>query len=1017
MTPGNQPPDTQEIRYAVVMYGGVSLAIYMNGIAQEMLRLVRSTAADNPDNLSGTEKIYRELASLLHLGRRPGDTNLSDTPRTRFVIDVLAGTSAGGINAVFLAKALALKSKNLDDLRDLWMDKADLDTLLNDTKSEEGGRYPISMPKKSLLNSQRMYGLLRHAFGQMDQPNKLDTSGRESADRIDLYVTATDLNGLAIPIELTDKPLLERIHRTVFHFEYDPLENLNDFDSAHNTMLAFASRCTSSFPGAFEPMRFEDIRPKPTASEINDFRHFFDTYTEPRDNAKPPREELDFPKRVFADGGYLDNRPFGHVIDRISERTSNCAAFRKLVFVDPFPEHLDQRPLQPEFNFAENAVLAATLPRYETIRQDIARINEANRRTLRASEIEKALFRLDPTGARLVPDRMKLGQKYGEFYMDELLDINGPLFVTDQEMKVAHVSNWLALVVTRQLGFNETGDYYRVARLIVRAWRNATFARTRQEGVEKKRRSLTEFIRLYDFAFRLSRLRYFIHMMDRVSAYNNDEFDGFRDHLVKAELLSHHDFALFSRESFLAALTPARKRQTELLSALHRINRHIEARVRKPLDSAGTKALINRADALRAHFENKDLMQLLRLADTDEQQRYADELYREAASPIGDYFTALSDLIHINLGGVYGERKILEQDINPSTGPMASLAASWLIHLWDSYEIIGNLMARLLPNGQIGESGTVEIFRIGPDATDLTIRKASQKEHKLAGAKLGGFGAFLSEGWRENDVLWGRLDGAERLIVSLLPDPADKNLREQYIQRVRDEILKEEFHPAKGRIYRWFAGQVQSHCGSGLSENKIKACLGHLMNSEPLASVLSTLQSNPANWQPFIREYYELPSCPSRQKQAEWLARTVRIAGEMLEEIKLPKSIPGTVKLAGLVLLEFVLISLPGSLRNFWFSHILGLLMLAGVIFIVLGSVFTSDFTSVGFKLLLYAGGLRLTVWCMQSWLSYGSRWKKILVALGVLLVSGVLTLAAFGYRVVLNHLHEVWGVVMKWIS
>ena len=33
---------TQEVRFAVVMYGGSSLAIYMNGVAQELLRLVRA---------------------------------------------------------------------------------------------------------------------------------------------------------------------------------------------------------------------------------------------------------------------------------------------------------------------------------------------------------------------------------------------------------------------------------------------------------------------------------------------------------------------------------------------------------------------------------------------------------------------------------------------------------------------------------------------------------------------------------------------------------------------------------------------------------------------------------------------------------------------------------------------------------------------------------------------------------------------------------------------------------------
>ena len=37
-------PETQELRLALVCYGGVSLAIYINGVAQELFRLVRATA-------------------------------------------------------------------------------------------------------------------------------------------------------------------------------------------------------------------------------------------------------------------------------------------------------------------------------------------------------------------------------------------------------------------------------------------------------------------------------------------------------------------------------------------------------------------------------------------------------------------------------------------------------------------------------------------------------------------------------------------------------------------------------------------------------------------------------------------------------------------------------------------------------------------------------------------------------------------------------------------------------------
>jgi hypothetical protein len=39
-----------EVRFAVVMYGGVSLAIYINGVAQELLNMVRATAPNTADD-------------------------------------------------------------------------------------------------------------------------------------------------------------------------------------------------------------------------------------------------------------------------------------------------------------------------------------------------------------------------------------------------------------------------------------------------------------------------------------------------------------------------------------------------------------------------------------------------------------------------------------------------------------------------------------------------------------------------------------------------------------------------------------------------------------------------------------------------------------------------------------------------------------------------------------------------------------------------------------------------------
>ena len=48
MTTSPKTEYTQEVRFAVIMYGGVSLAIYINGIAQELLRLVRATSRPMP---------------------------------------------------------------------------------------------------------------------------------------------------------------------------------------------------------------------------------------------------------------------------------------------------------------------------------------------------------------------------------------------------------------------------------------------------------------------------------------------------------------------------------------------------------------------------------------------------------------------------------------------------------------------------------------------------------------------------------------------------------------------------------------------------------------------------------------------------------------------------------------------------------------------------------------------------------------------------------------------------------
>ena len=121
--------ETRELRLAVVLYGGVSLAIYMHGTTKELHRLVKASALAESDveaEATPSEAFYREL--LDELARRD-----KHGVRTRVVVDVVAGTSAGGINGVYLAKALA-HNRSQDALRGLWLTKGDIKKLLRGTQ-------------------------------------------------------------------------------------------------------------------------------------------------------------------------------------------------------------------------------------------------------------------------------------------------------------------------------------------------------------------------------------------------------------------------------------------------------------------------------------------------------------------------------------------------------------------------------------------------------------------------------------------------------------------------------------------------------------------------------------------------------------------------------------------------------------------------------------------------------------------------------------------------------------------
>jgi hypothetical protein len=71
----------------------------------------------------------------------------------------------------------------------------------------------------------------------------------------------------------------------------------------------------------------------------------------------------------------------------------------------------------------------------------------------------------------------------------------------------------------------------------------------------------------------------------------------------------------------------------------------------------------------------------------------------------------------------------------------------------------------------LDEFDPIKVDRISPE--DATAIREGGAEATLKGVQFNGFGAFFSRAYRENDYLWGRLHGADRLIdiaASALPD-------------------------------------------------------------------------------------------------------------------------------------------------------------------------------------------------------------------------------------------------------
>jgi patatin-related protein len=736
----------RELRLALVCYGGVSLAVYMHGVTREILKLIRASRAYNAvpeadrkraryvehdDSEVDSEHVYFEL--LQTIGH---DVAL------RIIVDVIAGASAGGINGVMLARALAF-DLSLDAHRGLWLDLADVAELLDPAaragqwskpfmrplfwaaawqrrRRQQRGRAtddPEVIANVSLFmrsrwfeppfSGERMSEMMLDALLQMGESKNPADSLLPPGLPLDLFVTTTEFWGYQQSIALHDpKVVNEREHRHIFRFQH--LHQMSgkftsNMTAEHIPSLAFAARASSSFPGAFPPAQLSEMDTVTARRGLPwGGRESF-----VRDQFAALRKAGEDPERAaFIDGSVLMNKPISLALRAIQSHVAHRETDRRLVFLEPSPDIADEqeRSMPGFFTTLKGAV--SDIPRNQPIRDDlewIAQFNEQVRLQRQVIDsIRPQVIRTigETLGDQLSvpPDAAQLGRWRASANKLAAVDA-GYTYEGYSRLKVLSLLADLAELMQAAAGFPpglETTE-------IVQSWARRKAIRPMGDTAAAARWGVEmpwiDFLQRFDVRHRIRRILFLIRRanelyMEATSARGRRWLDQ-----TKIELY----------------------RITEVLRLLQQWPESAAMASGGAIDDAKIDVMM---DAVAAQFA---------LAEVDAD---VDALLARVAARCPDTLLA-RELIIAYLGFAY-------------------------------YDVLTHPMAQSRDLHALDE---IKVDRISAD--DANTLHSGTAHDLLKGVEMGKFGAFFSRTFRENDYLWGRLIGAERLVdivVSAVPE-------------------------------------------------------------------------------------------------------------------------------------------------------------------------------------------------------------------------------------------------------
>ncbi|MBI4775637.1 MAG: patatin-like protein [Deltaproteobacteria bacterium] len=701
---------SREVRIALVLYGGVSLAVYENGVTRAFFDLVKGRG------------IFKLILKLLD---------------ARAVVDVIAGSSAGGINGLLLAAALEAGSE-FGKTAKLWREHGDLGVLMRPVSKAQNA--------ESLLDGEHYYQeRLEEAFKELLEDGQ---ASEVSSGEMDVFITGTDLAGhINTWWDTLGQEIEDKSHRVVFQLKYRPGRRrigLNPEEGAdlkadgapcskkdkrlmekQATILASIARITSTFPVAFPPFRLDQIQA--------DHREEVQKALEWCGGLKDLRNL----QHVYVDGGVLNNKPFGPVVRAIFYRVPYGIVDRRLFYVEPDPEHFTQLTKQEEGKLGNpvGTALASltTIPSHQSIFEDLDRLREHNARI-----------------GWLKGLKAKIAGRLGK--SQDLIEAP----VQEQAYWETRIESIVRSLLLEIDAVPSAGDHIAPsARDLCEDFRNQLISiRGTPRGEEQ--------IAGCDIDFHLRRAFHFLYKM--YDAFQKGGGDPEKTKIaLKAtsrivKLLKLGRDLLFSlRDNILPVLV--RSGKADALDVLKRFQRFLSS------DRPAWKSLC------------EELWKVPPLSVQDLGNRETGPISSRALSEAAEA-ARREDSAETNMPAEAAEAtstilQVIEQVLK-------RVVSEWCgsNSCFEQFEALDRVFFPLEFTCGIHELDEIKLVRISPSDAKTGL-SALAPEKKVTGDDLAHFAAFFRRDWRSNDLLWGRVDGICQIICSLLDDEAFKRISSQ----------------------------------------------------------------------------------------------------------------------------------------------------------------------------------------------------------------------------------------------